>query len=125
MDNPSPYWFLVVFGAVALVFPLIPLALARLWFLVFSPQKPGKEKNAVYECGLESKGDSWVQMKSALLPVCDRVSHRGCGGGVFLIPFAAAYAALPVGAIVAMLVFVLLIAEGLVWAWGRGFLEWK
>jgi len=124
MDNPSPYWFLVVFGAVALVFPLIPLALARLWFLVFSPQKPSKEKNAVYECGLESKGDSWMQMKihyylyAIVFLIVDVEA-------VFLIPFAAAYAALPVGAIVAMLFFVLLVAEGLVWAWGRGFLEWK
>ena len=124
MDNPSFACFLVVFGAVAIVFPLVPLALARLWFTCFSPQTPGKEKNAVYECGLESKGDSWVQIKvhyylyAIVFLIVDVEA-------VFLIPFAAAYAALPVGAIVAMLVFVLLIAEGLVWAWGRGFLEWK
>ena len=30
----------------------------------FSPRKPGPDKNAIYECGLESKGDAWVQFKA-------------------------------------------------------------
>ena len=44
---------------------------------------------------------------------------------LFLLPFAVAFTTLPVGALVAMLVFILLLAEGLVWAWHRGHLEWK
>ena len=30
----------------------------------FSPAKPNANKNATYECGLESKGDAWVQFRS-------------------------------------------------------------
>ena len=33
--------------------------------------------------------------------------------------------ALPVGAFIAMLIFILLLVEGLVWAWSKGFLTWK
>ena len=39
---------------------------------------------------------------------------------VFLVPFAVAFTGLPIGAFVAILVFLLLLLEGLVWAWGKG-----
>jgi NADH-quinone oxidoreductase subunit A len=32
---------------------------------------------------------------------------------------------LPVGAVLAMLLFVLLLVEGLAWAWLKGVLSWK
>jgi NADH:ubiquinone oxidoreductase subunit 3 (subunit A) len=32
---------------------------------------------------------------------------------------------LPVGAVCAMLIFVLLLVEGLAWAWAKGVLSWK
>jgi NADH-quinone oxidoreductase subunit A len=43
---------------------------------------------------------------------------------VFLVPFAVAFTALPFGAFVAILVFLFLLLEGLVWAWGKGLLTW-
>src|SRR5207245_11556144 len=60
----SPYLLVVVFAMAAILFALVPLGLARLWSRRFSPLKPGPDKNATYECGLESKGDAWVQFKS-------------------------------------------------------------
>jgi len=42
----------------------------------------------------------------------------------FLVPFAVAFTGLPIGAFVAILVFLLLLLEGLVWAWGKGCLNW-
>ena len=44
---------------------------------------------------------------------------------LFLLPFAVAFTGLPTGALLAMLIFMLLLAEGLVWAWHRGHMEWK
>ena len=44
---------------------------------------------------------------------------------IFLIPFAVAFTSLPVGAFIAILVFLLLLIEGLVWAWGKGCLQWE
>jgi NADH-quinone oxidoreductase subunit A len=44
---------------------------------------------------------------------------------VFLLPFAAAFKGLSAGAFGAMMVFVLLLAEGLAWAWKKGILTWR
>jgi len=53
-----PYAFLAVFAAVAVAFPVVLLGVAQLWFRFFQPPKPGPVKNDVYECGIESTGDS-------------------------------------------------------------------
>ncbi len=43
---------------------------------------------------------------------------------VFLLPFAAAFSGLSLTACLAMLVFLLLLVEGLVWACQKGVLTW-
>jgi NADH-quinone oxidoreductase subunit A len=124
MADYNPYALILLLLVVALVFALTPLALAYVWARMFSPQKPGNQKNAIYECGLESKGDAWVQFKAeyylyALIFLVFDVES------LFLFPFAVAFTGLPVGAFVAMLVFLLLLVEGLAWAWQKGVLTWK
>ena len=120
----SPYLTIVVLLVAAVVFALTPLALAWLWARFFSPRKPGKDKNAIYECGLESKGDAWVQFKAeyylyAIVFLIFDVET------IFLLPFAVAFAGLSAGAFIAMMIFLLLLVEGLVWAWTKGVLTWK
>jgi NADH-quinone oxidoreductase subunit A len=122
--SDHPYAFLALFLAVATAFPLVMLAVARFWFRCFQPAKPGAEKNAVYECGVPSSGDSWIQFKAhyylyAIIFLIFDVEV------VFLLPFAVAFTSLSVGALVAMAVFLLLLVEGLLWAWHRGHLEWN
>ena len=120
----SPYLFICVLLVAALLFALTPLALAWLWAKKFSPRKPGPGKNAIYECGLESKGDAWVQFKAeyylyAIIFLIFDVET------IFLLPFAVAFGGLSAGAFIAMIVFLLLLVEGLVWAWQKGVLTWK
>jgi NADH-quinone oxidoreductase subunit A len=122
--NSHPNAFLALFALVAVGFPLALLGVARLWFRFFQPAKPGLDKNAVYECGIAPTGDSWIQFKAhyylyAILFLIFDVEV------LFLLPFAVTFTTLPAGALLAMLVFILLLAEGLVWAWQRGHLEWK
>ena len=124
MSNYDPYEFLMVFLAAAIIFALLPLALARLWAKIFRLQKPGPQKNAIYECGLESKGDAAIQFKAeyyvyAILFLIFDVET------IFLLPFAVAFTSLSFGAFMAMMVFLLLLAEGLAWAWMKGILTWK
>jgi len=123
-DDSHPYLFLAIFLVVAVIFPLLPLLLARLWAKTFSPQKPGEEKNAVYECGLKSRGDAWVQFKSEyyLYGIIFLIFDVET---IFLLPFAVAFTSLSVGAFLAMMIFLLLLVEGLVWAWKKGVLNWK
>jgi NADH-quinone oxidoreductase subunit A len=122
--NAEHPWLMVVgllIGAVA--FGFTPLALAWLWARVFSPQKPGLEKNATYECGLESKGDAWIQFGASyyLYAIVFLVFDVEA---VFLLPFAVAFTGLTLGACLAMLVFLLLLVEGLIWACTKGVLTW-
>ena len=124
MPDYPPYLFLVVFLVIAVLFPLGPLALAWLWAKKFSPPKPGPDKNAVYECGLETKGNAPVQFHSqyylyAIIFLVFDVET------IFLLPFAVAFTGLPVGAFLAMMIFLLLLAEGLAWAWVKGVLTWR
>ena len=119
-----PYAFLTLFLAVAIAFPLIMLGVAWLWVKFFQPAKPGVRKNSTYECGLESSGDAWIQFKAhyylyAILFLIFDVEV------LFLLPFAVAFTSLSLGALLTMLVFILLLVEGLVWSWHRGYLEWK
>ena len=120
----SPYLFIFLLLIAAVVFALAPLGLAWLWAKKFSPRKPGQVKNAIYECGLESKGDAWVQFRaeyylSAIIFLIFDVET------IFVLPFAVAFGGLSAGAFVAMMVFLLLLVEGLFWAWQKGVLTWK
>lgn len=119
----NPYLFLALFAASALGFALAPLLAARLWARFFSPAKPGRDKNATYECGLEARGDAALPLRAeyylyAILFLVFDVEM------IFLVPFAVAFADVSAGAAIAMLVFILLVAEGLAWAWAKGILRW-
>ena len=92
----------------------MPLGLARLWALRFALPKPGPQKQATYECGLATDGDPLVRFRSGyyLYGILFLIFDVEV---VFLLPFAVSFLELPVGAVVAMLLFVLLLAEGLAW----------
>lgn len=119
----NPYFSLAVLFVIALGFGLTPLGLAWLWRAVYSPSKPNAIKNAIYECGLESKGDAWVQFRSSyyLYAIIFLIFDVEA---VFLLPFAVAFMGLGIAACVSMLLFVLLLLEGLAWAWAKGVLTW-
>jgi NADH:ubiquinone oxidoreductase subunit 3 (subunit A) len=120
IDSYGPIAILMI---AAIGFAVAPLALAWLWSRKFSPQKPGPVKNATYECGLESKDDASIPFRPeyylyAIVFLIFDVE------AIFLLPFAVAFAGLTVGASIAMLIFLLLLVEGLVWTWRKGVLTW-
>src|SRR5579864_6595237 len=125
MSAESDSYLPVVILAIAAVgFAATPLALAWLWAKKFSPRKPGFDKNATYECGLESKGDAWVQFKTdyylyAIIFLIFDVET------IFLLPFAVSFTGLSAGAFIEMMVFLFLLVAGLLWAWRKGVLIWK
>lgn len=122
-DNVS-YLPVIVLMLAAVGFAVTPLALAWLWAKKFSPKKPGKDKNATYECGLESKGDAWIQFRSeyylyAIIFLIFDVET------IFLLPFAVAFTKLSAWAFIEMMVFIFMLVAGLLWAWQKGVLTWK
>lgn len=114
------YLLIALFGVIAVIFACTPLAIA--W--VLAPKKPGKTKSESYECGIESKGDPWMQFKVqyylyALAFVIFDIE------AVFLYPWAVAFTGVGLGGFIAMAVFILILVESLIYLWGKGLLEWK
>ena len=120
----SPYLPVIVLLLGAVAFALSTLLLAWLWAKMFSPHKPGPSKNAIYECGLESVGDAWIQFKPGyyLYGIIFLVFDVEA---VFLLPFAVAFSGFSAAESLAMLVFLLLLVEGLVWAYRKNILVWS
>jgi len=113
------YAFILVFSAIAFSVPVIGLLAA--WLL--RPSKPGNIKNAIYECGLETFGETWIQFKVqyyiyALIFVIFDIET------VFLYPWAVAYNKMGLFALVEMFIFILILVAGLLYAWRTGALEW-
>src|SRR5438132_14288248 len=106
-------------AAVAVVFALIPMGLARL----VRPSNPDPVKLSTYECGLETIGPTWIQYHVgfyiyALVFVIFDVET------VFLYPWALAYGKLGLFALAEMLVFIAILVVGLVYALQKRVLRW-
>ena len=113
------YIFIGVFVLFAIVFPLLPILLA----MVVAPKKPSSIKNASYECGLEAEGEAWIQFRIqyyiyALVFVIFDVET------VFIYPWAVSFKGLGFFAFIEMVIFIAILAAGLVWAWRKKALEW-
>ena len=116
----QPYGFIGLLTVAAIGLGVAPLVLARF----VAPKKPGQSKQAPYECGLESQGDPWVQFNVqyyiyALLFVIFDVDI------IFIYPWALVWKGLGPVVFGEMLVFLAILAVGLVYAWSTGVLEWE
>jgi NADH-quinone oxidoreductase subunit A len=87
------------------------------------PRVPTREKSITYECGVDPVGGGWSQSTVryyvfALLFVIFDVE------AVFLFPWAVVFEKIGVFAFVEMMIFVAILALGLVYAWRKKVLEW-
>jgi len=118
MDNQ--YAYVVVFALVGVVFLIIALVMA--WIL--RPSHPSKAKSMPYECGIIPTGDAWNQFNPryyifALLFLLFDVE------AAYLYPWAVRGGRLGSYAVVEMLIFLLMLAFGLGYAWREGVLKWE
>lgn len=115
----NPWIFVGLFFVVGLLIPVGAIGIA--WLL--GPKKPNPIKQSVYECGIETVGESWVQFKAqyyifALVFLIFDVET------VFLFPWAVKLGALGLFAVVEGIIFILILVAGLVYTWRKGMLEW-
>ncbi|MDG1695030.1 MAG: NADH-quinone oxidoreductase subunit A [Ilumatobacter sp.] len=113
------YLNVVWFGVAALAVGGLLLGLAA----AIRPSKPNYDKSLAYESGVDPVGMGWSQSQIryyvfALLFVIFDVE------AVFLFPWAASAERYGTFGLVAMLVFIVLLLDGLVYAWKRGLLRW-
>jgi NADH:ubiquinone oxidoreductase subunit 3 (subunit A) len=111
--------YIGIFLAISAFLPAAAIIIAG--FL--SPKKPNTIKNQTYECGIETVGETWVQFKAqyyifGLIFLIFDVET------VFLYPWAVAFNQLTLYGVLEALLFVLILAGGLVYAWRKGALEW-
>ena len=100
------------------------VGIALLFSSYIPPTSTNPQKSETYECGIPTEGLSWLQFNVGyyLFAIIFLVFDVET---IFLLPFAVSFTGLPVGAFVAMVIFLLLLVEGLVWAWRKGILTWK
>lgn len=115
----ASYTIVVVFSAIGLVFLIACLVISR----VLRPNRPTREKLTTYECGIEPVGQSQSQFRVhyyifALVFVLFDVET------VYLFPWALKLGQLRMFAFLEMLVFLAILAVGLIYAWRTGMLEW-
>jgi NADH-quinone oxidoreductase subunit A len=121
LEQYSHLGILLIF---ALIFPSIPLISSwGMQQLKIRPRVPNVVKEDTYECGVETEGPTWVQFNFryylvALIFVVFDVEV------VFLFPLALALDSVAVFGLVAGLIFIGVLALGLVYEWRKQALEW-
>ena len=108
----------VILTAIALV--AVALGIAR----AISPRSYNPQKGEAYECGIPTRGQSWMQFKVgyylfAILFLMFEVET------VFLFPWAVITRELGVAGLFSVLFFLIILVLGLAYAWKKGELEWK
>ena len=113
--------FFIVVVLFTLLMVVIPIVLR---FLKIVPSNPNPIKNAVFECGMETIGKTWVRFNFhyyfyALVFLALDVLV------VFLYPWAVQLRQLGVFSLVAIFIVVFIIFIGYLYAWKKRVLEWK
>jgi NADH-quinone oxidoreductase subunit A len=117
--------YIGLFTIVALGFTittlLLPVALKQLKIV---PDKPSQAKGEPFECGMQTIGKTWIQFNFryyyyALVFLALDVMV------VFIYPWAAGFRLVSTTGFIIMLIFIVLIVVGYIYAWKKKALEWK
>ncbi len=111
---------LVVVILIALALVAVALGIAK----AIAPRSYNAQKGEAYECGIPTRGKSWMQFKVgyylfAILFLMFDVET------VFLFAWAVVVQDLGIYGLVSVLFFLLILVLGLAYAWKKGALEWK
>ena len=89
-----------------------------------SPRSYNPQKGETYECGIPTRGRSWMQFKAgyylfAILFLMFDVET------VFLFPWAVVVREMGIDGLLGVLFFLVVLVLGLAYAWRKNALEWK
>lgn len=113
------YTIVAIFIGLGILLPVAALTIGK----ILRPDRPTDAKLTTYESGNDPVGGSQVRFNVryyifALMFVIFDVET------VFLYPWAVAHKSLGLNALIEMLVFVLLLIVGLIYAWRKKVLKW-
>ena len=117
-----PYLAVIIVLGLVVVMAVVPLVLNA----ILAPRNPYREKNSPWECGMEPVGDAdkghfrvHFFIVAILFIVFDVET-------LFLFPWAVILTDPTISTIifVEMVVFIVVLAVGLIYAWAKGALDW-
>ena len=116
---PSGYIPILIFLAVAILFPIVTIVVAKL----IRPSAPSVTKLEAYECGIKAASDSRGRYTVrfyiiAILFVIFDVET------IFLFPWAVRYRLMSWFGVWEVAVFLAILVVGYLWAYKKGALEW-
>ncbi len=116
----AQYIPLLVFLVIALLFPLVTLAIAKL----VRPSKYNKSKLSPYECGIvpETEARENFHVRYYVVAVVFLIFDVET---IFLYPWAVRYDFLGLFGFVEMGIFLVILILGYIYAWKKGALEWE
>ncbi len=120
----ADYAYIAILLVAAISFPILILVVHNVLSYRSKRPDPFNVKTSTYECGMQTIGTPWVQFNFryyfyALLFVIFDVET------VFLLPWAVHFKELKLFGFVEMLIFILILVVGLVYAWKKRVMEWK
>jgi NAD(P)H-quinone oxidoreductase subunit 3 len=115
------YEYFWVFLLIACLIPVLAITASK---VVAPSTTQNPEKRTSYESGIEPMGEYWIQFQIryymfALVFVVFDVET------VFLYPWALSFDKLGIFAFIEVLIFIIILIIGLVYAWRKGALEWS
>lgn len=112
-----PVFLMVAVVSILAVFILFVSSLIR-------PHNPYPEKNRPYECGVDHVGEASAGMFKVQYFVIAMLFVVFDVETMFLFPWSVVLQDLGMFGYIEMFVFIFLLVVGLVYAWGKGALEW-
>lgn len=114
----SAYFLVVLLTGIFLVCAGLGMA------ILLSPRSFNAQKGEPYECGVPTRGTSWMQFKVgyylyAILYLMFDVE------AIFLFPWATVVREMGMDGLYCILFFLLILGLGLAYAWRKGALQWK
>jgi len=114
----SAFFLTVLFTGITLVVAGLGIA------ILISPKVLNAQKGEPYECGVPTKGTSWMQFRVgyylyAILYLMFDVET------IFLFPWATVVRNLGIPGFYSILFFIVVLGLGLAYAWRKGALVWK
>ena len=112
------------FFVTALLTGLGFVGLVTVLAMLLAPRSYNAQKEEPYECGIPTKGRSWMQFRVgyylfAILFLMFVVET------IFLFPWAVVMNTLGSAALLSVLFFLFILVLGLAYAWKKGALEWQ
>jgi NADH-quinone oxidoreductase subunit A len=113
--------FLILALLVAVGMVILPVLLRLIGII---PKNPNPVKNSSFECGMPTIGKTWVRFNfryyfyALMFVALDIIA-------LFIFPWAVNLKQLGIAGLILIVIFIVLILVGYVYAWKKKVLEWK